>query len=230
MAQTSSSSFPCKEESSYFMRVYTEPLLVNLPTPDFSMPYNVICLTCTVVAVGYGSLYNLLTRSFQIEEPSPGLAKRLANIIRRMRGVPPLWKISANWFYLWKGSSTCVPSGKNHWPTWDIQGRTESSTGMNGFFLNGLIEEVFEHKSLDAFPAHYGQEKTDIFPLGWKARALFLFYNEPKLCSLLLWWLHRRVLVWLIDCFLGCVKPLLYFIIITPQCVPTSAKLMLLSH
>lgn len=84
-------SFPCKEESSYFVRIYTEPLLVNLPTPDFSMPYNVICLTCTVVAVGYGSLYNLLTRSFQIEEPSPGLAKRIANIIRSMRGVPPLW-------------------------------------------------------------------------------------------------------------------------------------------
>ncbi|XP_071227826.1 GPI transamidase component PIG-T-like [Salvelinus alpinus] len=85
-----SSFFPCKEESSYFMRVYTEPLLVNLPTPDFSMPYNVICLNCTVVAVGYGSLYNLLTRTFQVEEPSPGLAKRLANIIRRLRGVPLL--------------------------------------------------------------------------------------------------------------------------------------------
>uniref|UniRef100_A0A667X8R6 Phosphatidylinositol glycan anchor biosynthesis class T n=1 Tax=Myripristis murdjan TaxID=586833 RepID=A0A667X8R6_9TELE len=85
-----SSFFPSKEESSYFVRIYTEPLLVNLPTPDFSMPYNVICLTCTVVAVGYGSLYNLLTRTFQVEEPSPGLAKRLANIIRKMRGVPPL--------------------------------------------------------------------------------------------------------------------------------------------
>uniref|UniRef100_A0A3Q3KQE8 Phosphatidylinositol glycan anchor biosynthesis, class T n=1 Tax=Monopterus albus TaxID=43700 RepID=A0A3Q3KQE8_MONAL len=85
-----SSFFPCKEESSYFVRIYTEPLLVNLPTPDFSMPYNVICLTCTVVAVGYGSLYNLLTRSFQIEEPSPGLAKRIANVIRKVRGVPPL--------------------------------------------------------------------------------------------------------------------------------------------
>ncbi|KAG2461724.1 PIGT transamidase, partial [Polypterus senegalus] len=82
--------FPIMEESSYFMRVYTEPLLVNLPTPDFSMPYNVICLTCTVVAVGYGSLYNLLTRTFQVEEPSAGLAKRIANVIRRLRGVPPL--------------------------------------------------------------------------------------------------------------------------------------------
>ncbi|XP_051516505.1 GPI transamidase component PIG-T-like [Myxocyprinus asiaticus] len=85
-----SSFFPVKEESSYFMRVYTEPLLVNLPTPDFSMPYNVICLTCTVVAVGYGSFYNLLTRTFQVDEPSPPLAKRLANFIRRIRGVPLL--------------------------------------------------------------------------------------------------------------------------------------------
>ncbi|XP_041080549.1 GPI transamidase component PIG-T [Polyodon spathula] len=82
--------FPSTEESSYFIRVYSEPLLVNLPTPDFSMPYNVICLTCTVVAVGYGSLYNLLTRTFQVEEPSGGLAKRLANVIRRLRGVPAL--------------------------------------------------------------------------------------------------------------------------------------------
>ncbi|XP_059396496.1 GPI transamidase component PIG-T-like isoform X1 [Carassius carassius] len=85
-----SSFVPVKEESSYFVRVYTEPLLVNLPTPDFSMPYNVICLTCTVVAVGYGSFYNLLTRTFQVDEPSPPLSKRLANLIRRMRGVPLL--------------------------------------------------------------------------------------------------------------------------------------------
>ncbi|XP_004858213.1 GPI transamidase component PIG-T isoform X4 [Heterocephalus glaber] len=83
--------FPVSDGSSHFIRLYTEPLLVNLPTPDFSMPYNVICLTCTVVAVCYGSFYNLLTRTFHIEEPSTGgLAKRLANLIRRARGVPPL--------------------------------------------------------------------------------------------------------------------------------------------
>nr|XP_033819041.1 GPI transamidase component PIG-T [Geotrypetes seraphini] len=83
--------FPSSDGSSYFVRLYTEPLLVNLPTPDFSMPYNVICLTCTVVAVGYGSFYNLLTRTLQREEPrTGGLAKRLANIIRKLRGVPAL--------------------------------------------------------------------------------------------------------------------------------------------
>ncbi|XP_044296253.1 GPI transamidase component PIG-T [Varanus komodoensis] len=85
------SLFPSSDGSSYFVRLYTEPLLVNLPTPDFSMPYNVICLTCTVVAVCYGSFYNLLTRTFHVEEAKKGgLAKRLANIIRKMRGVPLL--------------------------------------------------------------------------------------------------------------------------------------------
>ncbi|XP_015265792.1 PREDICTED: GPI transamidase component PIG-T [Gekko japonicus] len=85
------SLFPSFDGSSYFVRLYTEPLLVNLPTPDFSMPYNVICLTCTVVAVCYGSFYNLLTRTFHVEEPSQGgLAKRLANVIRKLRGVPLL--------------------------------------------------------------------------------------------------------------------------------------------
>nr|KAF6472117.1 phosphatidylinositol glycan anchor biosynthesis class T [Molossus molossus] len=85
------SLFPVSDSSSYFVRLYTEPLLVSLPTPDFSMPYNVICLTCTVVAVCYGSFYNLLTRTFHIEEPKKGgLAKRLANLIRRARGVPLL--------------------------------------------------------------------------------------------------------------------------------------------
>ncbi|XP_069740951.1 GPI transamidase component PIG-T isoform X2 [Narcine bancroftii] len=82
--------FPFVDPSVYFVRLYSEALLVNLPTPDFSMPYNVICLTCTVVAVGYGSFYNLLTRTFQIVEPTGGVAKKIANVIRRMRGVPPI--------------------------------------------------------------------------------------------------------------------------------------------
>ncbi|KAI9105570.1 GPI transamidase component PIG-T [Phlyctochytrium arcticum] len=46
-------------------RVYTETLLVALPTPDFSMPYNVITLTCTLLALFFGSMFNLLTRRFE---------------------------------------------------------------------------------------------------------------------------------------------------------------------
>ena len=44
------------------VQLYTESLLVNLPTPDFSMPYNVICLSCTVVALAFGPLHNITTK------------------------------------------------------------------------------------------------------------------------------------------------------------------------
>ncbi|KAJ3299998.1 Subunit of the glycosylphosphatidylinositol transamidase complex-like protein, partial [Kappamyces sp. JEL0829] len=44
--------------------LYTEPLLIRLPTPDFSMPYNVITLTCTALSMYFGSIFNLLTRKY----------------------------------------------------------------------------------------------------------------------------------------------------------------------
>ena len=37
---------------------------MNLPTPDFSMPFNVICLGCTAVALAFGGLHNLTTKDF----------------------------------------------------------------------------------------------------------------------------------------------------------------------
>ncbi len=65
--------------------MYTEVLLVSLPTPDFSMPYNVICLTCTVVAIAFGSLYNLSTKRLQEvdpREPSTLLGKIKQKLLR----------------------------------------------------------------------------------------------------------------------------------------------------
>ncbi|XP_071721547.1 uncharacterized protein [Rutidosis leptorrhynchoides] len=47
---------------------YTEVLLVPLTTPDFSMPYNVITITCTVFALYFGSLLNALIRRAGEEE------------------------------------------------------------------------------------------------------------------------------------------------------------------
>lgn len=41
---------------------------MNLPTPDFSMPFNVICLGCTAVALAFGGLHNLTTKEFQYGE------------------------------------------------------------------------------------------------------------------------------------------------------------------
>ena len=44
--------------------IRTSLLLLPLPTPDFSMPYNVIILTSTVIALTFGSIFNLLVRRF----------------------------------------------------------------------------------------------------------------------------------------------------------------------
>ncbi|CAH1183567.1 unnamed protein product [Phaedon cochleariae] len=48
--------------SGYLVQVRTENMVITLPTPDFSMPYNVICLACTVVALAFGPLHNITTR------------------------------------------------------------------------------------------------------------------------------------------------------------------------
>lgn len=50
------------------MKSYTEVLLVPLTTPDFSMPYNVITFTCTVLALYFGSMVNVLRRRISEEE------------------------------------------------------------------------------------------------------------------------------------------------------------------
>ncbi|XP_072169564.1 GPI transamidase component PIG-T-like [Diadema setosum] len=63
-------------QPGFFLRLYTEPLLIQLPTPDFSMPYNVICLACTVVAIAFGSLHNLSTRKFDFVEAAAAAGKK----------------------------------------------------------------------------------------------------------------------------------------------------------
>lgn len=48
--------------ASIYLR--TTSLLLPLPTPDFSMPYNVIILTSTVMALAFGGIFNFLVRRF----------------------------------------------------------------------------------------------------------------------------------------------------------------------
>ena len=69
-------------------QIYTENLLVSAPTPDFSMPYNVICLACTVVAIAFGSIHNLTTRRFAPydETAKASLVKKLQNVFKHIRG------------------------------------------------------------------------------------------------------------------------------------------------
>jgi phosphatidylinositol glycan class T len=47
-------------------RLYTSKLLVDLPTPDFSMPYNVIIMTSTLIALFFGSIVNLGVRRWGV--------------------------------------------------------------------------------------------------------------------------------------------------------------------
>ena len=42
----------------------TTTLLLSLPTPDFSMPYNVIIFTSTAIALAFGGMFNIIVRRF----------------------------------------------------------------------------------------------------------------------------------------------------------------------
>ncbi|GFY59243.1 GPI transamidase component PIG-T [Trichonephila inaurata madagascariensis] len=70
-----------------FLRIYTQILLVSLPTPDFSMPYNVICLTCTVVALAFGPIHNITTKSLQPIEDN----KENSFIAKLKKKLKKLW-------------------------------------------------------------------------------------------------------------------------------------------
>lgn len=58
---TITSSFNASRDN-YLVQLRTESLLISLHTPDFSMPYNVICLACTAVALSFGPLHNISTK------------------------------------------------------------------------------------------------------------------------------------------------------------------------
>jgi phosphatidylinositol glycan class T len=49
-------------DKGYRKRIYTPRLLLDVPTPDFSMPYNVIIMSSTVMAVFFGLMHGSLTR------------------------------------------------------------------------------------------------------------------------------------------------------------------------
>ena len=77
------------------VRVYTESPLVYLPTPDFSMPFNVLCLVSTVIAIVYGSLFSLTTQELvRIKETDvkQGLLLQLISGIRGALRKTPVEK------------------------------------------------------------------------------------------------------------------------------------------
>ncbi|KAM0331243.1 hypothetical protein ACHAQA_002913 [Verticillium albo-atrum] len=67
--------------------VRTTTMLLNLPVPDFSMPYNVIIFTSTAIALAFGGLYNILVRRLVAadEAPSPLARAKLGKLLARLR-------------------------------------------------------------------------------------------------------------------------------------------------
>lgn len=52
------------------------------------MPYNVICLACTVVAIAFGSFHNLSSRRFEAVDPkkNPGLIGKVKAMLAKLKG------------------------------------------------------------------------------------------------------------------------------------------------
>ena len=50
-----------------FTTMYTSSLMIEMPYPDFSMPYNVITLTSTLMAFVGGTVLNMLSRKWKPE-------------------------------------------------------------------------------------------------------------------------------------------------------------------
>ncbi|KAI0104496.1 Gpi16 subunit, GPI transamidase component, partial [Daldinia grandis] len=69
----------------------TTSLLLSLPTPDFSMPYNVIIFTSTVIALAFGGLYNILIRRFVGADEDPeanagGIKNKIIAAVAKLAG------------------------------------------------------------------------------------------------------------------------------------------------
>ncbi|KAB5518866.1 GPI transamidase component PIG-T [Coniochaeta sp. 2T2.1] len=75
-SKTGSASISSDKFTSSNLRTTT--LLLSLPTPDFSMPYNVIIFTSTAIALAFGGMFNILVRRFVAANEGPEVSlKRL---------------------------------------------------------------------------------------------------------------------------------------------------------
>ncbi|ORZ39345.1 GPI transamidase component PIG-T [Catenaria anguillulae PL171] len=80
--------YPTTDEWPMVVRMYTDIAQVQLPTPDFSMPYNVITFTCTVVAFYFGTVFALtVNRVFAYRMVETGQVDRRGNKVVKPKVV-----------------------------------------------------------------------------------------------------------------------------------------------
>jgi len=77
-------------------RFYSGGALVSLPTPDFSMPYNVLTFSGAVVGIFFASMFKLLTSSPEriglAKEEGVSWSGRMREWLRRLLGFLIFWK------------------------------------------------------------------------------------------------------------------------------------------
>lgn len=78
---TITSSFNASRDN-YMVQLRTESLLISLHTPDFSMPYNVICLACTAVALAFGPLHNISTKRLVLKNIEKNWQDHISSFFR----------------------------------------------------------------------------------------------------------------------------------------------------
>jgi len=67
-------------------QLFLDPAVVLLPSPDLSMPFNVIAITSTLFAFLFGNLYNALFRDAEmLAEEQNKVSERLNKILTRFR-------------------------------------------------------------------------------------------------------------------------------------------------
>jgi phosphatidylinositol glycan class T len=69
------------------MNIRTTSLLLYLPTPDFSMPYNVIIFTSTTVALAFGGIYNIIVRRMvgANEVPRTAMKDKVLDFFKKLK-------------------------------------------------------------------------------------------------------------------------------------------------
>lgn len=71
-------------DSTSHIQIVSNTILLTLPTPDFTMPFNVIMLTSLAFTFFYGYFFNLAFRRFYLHDPKNphGLLAKLQFLVR----------------------------------------------------------------------------------------------------------------------------------------------------
>uniref|UniRef100_A0A0N4ZEX8 GPI transamidase component GPI16 n=1 Tax=Parastrongyloides trichosuri TaxID=131310 RepID=A0A0N4ZEX8_PARTI len=65
--------------------VYGHPISIQIPLPDFSMPFNVICMVCTIISLFYGPLHTMSTKVLFLSTGSDKELPLLRRIILKFK-------------------------------------------------------------------------------------------------------------------------------------------------